>query len=41
MSMSKGNESIVREEFKKQARGFSNKLLTLNSEELLSWIHVA
>lgn len=41
MSASKGNESVVREEFKKQARGFSNKLLTLNSEELLNWIRVS
>jgi ubiquinone/menaquinone biosynthesis C-methylase UbiE len=41
MSAPKGNESIVREEFKKQATGFSNKLLTLNSEELLNWIRVS
>ncbi|MBP1996711.1 class I SAM-dependent methyltransferase [Paenibacillus eucommiae] len=39
MSMLEGNEKVVREEFKKQARGFSNKLLSLNNEELLNWIH--
>jgi ubiquinone/menaquinone biosynthesis C-methylase UbiE len=39
MSMLEGNEKVVREGFKKQAKGFSNKLLSLNSEELLNWIH--
>lgn len=39
MSVQKGNEEIVREEFKKQARSFSGKLLTLNSQVLLDWIH--
>lgn len=39
MSMQKGNEQAVRTEFQKQARGFSNKSLSLNSEDLLKWIH--
>ncbi|OAB44945.1 class I SAM-dependent methyltransferase [Paenibacillus antarcticus] len=39
MSVQQGNEQIVRTEFQKQARGFSNKSLSLNSEDLLKWIH--
>ncbi|XEC95564.1 class I SAM-dependent methyltransferase [Paenibacillus tarimensis] len=38
MSLPRGNESIVRKEFKKQAKGFSNPKLTINSEELLHWV---
>jgi ubiquinone/menaquinone biosynthesis C-methylase UbiE len=32
------NEEIVKTEFKKQAKDFSNKLLTMNSEIYLRWI---
>lgn len=38
MSMPRGNENVVKEEFSKQAKGFSNNLLSLNSQELLKWI---
>lgn len=36
--MSKEHESNLKAQFKKQASGFSNQLLTLNREELLTWI---
>lgn len=39
MSLQRGNEQAIRTEFQKQARGFSNKFLSLNSEDLLKWIH--
>lgn len=36
--MSKGHEKEIKEQFRKQAAGFSNKSLTLNKEDLLTWI---
>ncbi|MCA0757083.1 class I SAM-dependent methyltransferase [Paenibacillus sp. N4] len=38
MSLHRSNEEAVREEFKKQAKGFSDKRLTLNNRTLLEWI---
>ncbi|MEC0091214.1 hypothetical protein [Paenibacillus macquariensis] len=39
MSVQKRNGQAVRTEFQKQARGFLNNSLSLNSEDLLKWIH--
>lgn len=36
--MGKEHEKIVKEQFKKQAKGFANASLTLNRENLLTWI---
>ncbi|GAB3051869.1 class I SAM-dependent methyltransferase [Virgibacillus ainsalahensis] len=36
--MSKEHEKKIKEQFRKQAAGFSNKSLTLNQEDLLTWI---
>jgi len=36
--MENGNEQVIRLEFLKQAKGFSNVLLSLNREDLLEWI---
>lgn len=38
MSMQIEHDRIVKEEFSKQAHGFENKQLSLNSESLLAWI---
>lgn len=38
MSLHRSNEEAVREEFKKQAKGFSDNRLTLNNRTLLEWI---
>ena len=36
--MSKNHERKIKEQFSRQASGFSNELLTLNQEDLLTWI---
>jgi ubiquinone/menaquinone biosynthesis C-methylase UbiE len=36
--MDSGNEHVVRMEFQKQAKGFSDNRLSLNREDLLKWI---
>src|SRR5699024_8541096 len=36
--MSKDHERKIKEQFSRQASGFSNKSLTLNQEDLLTWI---
>ncbi|WP_176449362.1 hypothetical protein [Lentibacillus sp. CBA3610] len=36
--MNKEHEQEIKEQFRKQAAGFSNELLTLNQEDLLTWI---
>lgn len=32
------HEKKIKEQFRRQAPGFSNELLTLNQEDLLTWI---
>lgn len=39
--MSKKHDKEIKDQFSKQAAGFSNKLLTLNQEDLLNWILVS
>ncbi|TDF93713.1 hypothetical protein [Paenibacillus piri] len=36
--METGNEQVIRLEFQKQAKGFSDTRLSLNREDLLKWI---
>jgi 2-polyprenyl-3-methyl-5-hydroxy-6-metoxy-1,4-benzoquinol methylase len=33
-----GHDEIIKREFKKQAKNFSDRLLTLNNQDYLSWI---